>query len=143
VSLRAVAATALAVAAVTPLAACGAAARAVQDAALSPVAVVRAWSDAINHDLDEQAAEFFAPGARVYQRGRLLVLWTKRAATDFDASLPCQGRIVAIGQEADTVTATFLLDNRGTFACGGVGSVDTVRFVVRDGKIAVMHLLRD
>jgi hypothetical protein len=138
-----VAATALAVAAVTPLAACGAATPAVHDPAMSPVAVVRAWSEAINHDLDEQAADFFAPGARVYQHGRLFVLRTKQDATDFDASLPCQGRIVAIGRKGDSVTATFLLDNRGTFACGGVGTVDTVRFVVRNGRIAVMHLLPD
>jgi hypothetical protein len=110
---------------------------------LSPEEVVRGWSDAINHDLDEDAAAFFAPNAKVIQRGEEFTLATPDDARRFSASLPCQGKIVELSVDGDHVTATFLLDNRGTFACGGVGTTDTAIFTIADGKIAVWELVPD
>jgi hypothetical protein len=50
---------------------------------------------------------------------------------------------VALEAEGSRVTATFLLGNRGTFACGGVGTTDTAVFTIRHGRIAVWELLTD
>lgn len=105
--------------------------------------VVRGWSDAVNHGLNDDAALFFAPNARVVQGRESFTLATQAEASRFNASLPCQGKIVRISADGDRVRATFLLDNRATFACNGVGTTDTVVFTIRDGKIAMWELLED
>ena len=105
--------------------------------------VVRGWIDRLNHDLDEEAAAFFAPGATVEQRGETTTLTTHAEIVRWNASLPCQGRIVALGVEGERVTATFLLDHRHTFACPAPLSVDTAVLTVRDGRIVAFQQLED
>jgi hypothetical protein len=110
---------------------------------LTPEEVVLGWADATAHDLDADAARYFAPGAQVRYASKLVVLRTRADAEAFNASLPCQGRVVAMSRDGDVVTAVFVLDNRHTFACGGVGTGDTVSFTIVGGKIAVWDLLPD
>jgi hypothetical protein len=109
----------------------------------SPEQIVRAWSDAINHGQNDEAAELMAPNAKIVQQGRAFLLPARPDALRFNTSLPCQGRIVALSTDGNRVTASFLLDNRGTFACGGVGTTDTAVFTIRHGRIAVWELLPD
>ena len=78
----------------------------------SPEDVVRAWSDALNAGDNEAAADLFARGAEVVQGDRVVRLATREDAVNWNASLPCSGKIVEIATEGDTVTATFLLDDR-------------------------------
>jgi hypothetical protein len=117
------------------LAGCGAA---------SPEEVVRAWSDALNHGLNEDAGAFFAAGAHaVASDGREVVLATAEEATAFNASVVCQGKIIALSSAGEQVTATFLLDQRGTFACPAPLTVDTAVFTVEGGKIVRWEQLPD
>jgi hypothetical protein len=110
----------------------------------SPEEVVRAWSDALNHGLNGDAGALFAAGAvAVSGTGEELVLSTREEAASFNASLPCQGKIIAISTEETRVTATFLLDMRGTFACPAPGTVDTAVITVEDGKIVRWEQLPD
>jgi hypothetical protein len=112
--------------------------------AASPEGVVRAWSDALNHDLNADAAALFAPNAvAVSGEGDEVVLRTPDDALRFNASLLCQGRIIALSSEGNRVTATFLLGMRGTFACPGPGTVDTAVFTVEDGRIVRWEQLPD
>jgi hypothetical protein len=105
---------------------------------------VRAWSDALNHGLNGDAGALFAPGAiAVSGTGEETVLQTNDDATAFNASLPCQGRIIALSTDANRVTATFLLDQRGTFSCPAPSTVDTAVFTVEDGKIVRWERLPD
>jgi hypothetical protein len=62
----------------------------------SPAAVVRAWSDALNANQNEAAARLFAANARVVQGPFDIRLRTHRAAVEFNAALPCAGRIVRL-----------------------------------------------
>jgi SnoaL-like domain len=110
----------------------------------SPEEVVRAWSDALNHGLNEEAGAFFAPDAvAVSGAGDEIVLRTRFDAVAFNASLLCQGKIIALSTEENRVTATFLLDMRGTFACPAPSTVDTAVFTVEDGKIVRWEQLPD
>jgi hypothetical protein len=111
---------------------------------VSPEDVVRQWSDALNHGQNADAAALFAPGARaVSAEGEVLVLETQDDAEGFNASLPCQGEIIAMSREENQVTATFRLDQRGTFACPAPLTVDTAVFTVEDGKIVHWEQLPD
>jgi hypothetical protein len=111
---------------------------------VSPEEVVRRWSDALNHGLNGDAAELFAAGARAISGdGEVVVLRTRADAEGFNASLPCQGKIIAISREGARVTATFLLDQRGTFACPAPLTVDTAVFTIEDGKIVEWRQLPD
>jgi hypothetical protein len=106
--------------------------------------VVRSWSDALNHGLDGDAGALFAADAiAVSGTGEEIVLHTQADATRFNASLPCQGRIIALSSDENRVTATFLLDQRGTFACPSPATVDTAVFTVEDGKIVRWEQLPD
>jgi limonene-1,2-epoxide hydrolase len=105
---------------------------------------VRAWSDALNHGLNGDAAALFASGAiAVSGTGEEIVLRTRADATAFNASLACQGEIIAISTDANRVTATFRLDQRGTFSCPAPLTVDTTVFTVEDGKIVRWEQLPD
>jgi hypothetical protein len=111
---------------------------------VSPEDVVRQWSDALNHGQNADAAAFFAPGARaVSAEGEVLVLGTRQDAERFNASLPCQGAIIAMSREENRVTTTFRLDQRGTFACPTPLTVDTTVFTIEDGKIVRWEQLPD
>lgn len=108
----------------------------------SPESVVRAWSEALNSDDNEAAAELFAPAAQVVQ-GRSFVLETRREAIAFNASLPCAGQIVELESRQDTVTATFRLADRGTSDCDAPGAEVRAAFRVREGKIVLWRQLPD
>jgi SnoaL-like domain len=102
---------------------------------------VRAWSRALNAGDNEAAADLFARGAQVIQAGRVTRLATHEDAVGWNAALPCSGRIVAIETEGDTVTATFLLDDRPTSACDAPGARATAAFRIEDGRIVLWHQL--
>ncbi len=105
----------------------------------SPESVVRAWNESVNSGDNEAAAKLFAPGAQVVQAGESFTLDTEAQAVRFNASLPCSGEILELESEGDTVTATFLLADRGTIECDGPGAEVTAAFRVRDGKIVLWH----
>lgn len=112
--------------------------------AAPPQLVVLDWSAAINHDLNAEAAAYFAPGARVVSAdGRSAVLHDRDEAELFSASIVCQGRVVAMSRDGDRVTAMFVLDNRGTFICPDPLSSDSATFTVRQGKIVLFEILPD
>jgi predicted SnoaL-like aldol condensation-catalyzing enzyme len=103
--------------------------------------VVRAWSEALNAGDNEAAAELFAPGAQIIQGGQMVRLETRDDAVAWNASLPCSGRIVDVETDGDTVTATFVLDDRTTSPCDAPGAQATAAFRIADGKIVLWHQL--
>ena len=125
-------AVAASLAAVALLAGCG-------SSAPSTESVVRAWSQALNDDDNERAADLFAPDAQVVQSGHELTLRTHADAVAWNASLPCSGKIVSIDARGNTATATFLLGDRRHSRCDGPGEHATAIFKVRKGKIVLWH----
>ncbi len=113
---------------------CGSSAQSAED-------VVRAWSQALNAGDNEAAASLFAPGAQIVQAGRTTRLETHDDAVAWNSALPCSGRIVELETDGDTVTATFLLDNRATSPCDAPGAEATATFEIEDGKIVLWHQL--
>ncbi len=110
------------------------------DTRMTPEAVVLHWSDALNHDLNEDAATFFAAETSVVaEDGRVLVLRSYEEAVRFNASIACQGRIIGLSRNLDRVWAAFVLDQRGSFACAAPGEIDTARFTVRGGRIVLFE----
>lgn len=105
----------------------------------SPESVVRAWSEALNSDDNERAADLFATDAEVVQGDQVVRLETHELAVEFNSSLPCSGKIVSISTQGDTATATFLLGDRETSRCDGPGQRATAVFRVREGKIVLWH----
>ena len=105
----------------------------------SAESVVRAWSQALNHDDNNTAASLFANGAKVVQLGRVVTLRTHADAVAWNAALPCSGRIVSIHSRGDVATATFLLGNRAHSQCDGPGQQATALFRVVRGKIVLWH----
>jgi ketosteroid isomerase-like protein len=107
----------------------------------SPESIVRAWSDALNAGDNEAAADLFAPGAQVVQGDRTIRLGTHDDAVAWNAALPCSGEILDVTTDGDTVTATFLLDDRATSPCDAPGAEATAAFRIEDGKIVLWHQL--
>jgi limonene-1,2-epoxide hydrolase len=105
----------------------------------SAESVVRAWSQALNSDDNERAADLFAPGAEVVQAGRVLNLRSHTDAVAWNAALPCAGRIVSIKTAGKTATATFKLGDRPSSRCDGPGQRATAIFRVVKGKIVLWH----
>jgi limonene-1,2-epoxide hydrolase len=105
----------------------------------SAESVVRAWSQALNTDDNERAADLFAPGAEVVQPGQVLKLRTHADAVAWNAALPCAGRIVSIKTSGHTATATFQLADRRKSRCDGPGQRATAIFRVVKGKIVLWH----
>jgi SnoaL-like domain len=103
--------------------------------------VVREWSEALNAGDNERAADLFARDAQVVQGGNAFLLPNHAAAVDFNSSLPCSGRIVAMSTKGDTTTATFVLGNRTTSRCDAPGQKAVAAFQVRRGKIVLWHQL--
>ena len=122
----------LALAAIATLTACG-------SSAPSAESVVRAWSQALNSDDNNRAADLFALGAEVVQSGRVLKLRTHQDAVAWNSALPCSGRIVSIRSNGDTATATFRLGDRRNSRCDGPGNEATAIFKVVKGKIVLWH----
>jgi limonene-1,2-epoxide hydrolase len=105
----------------------------------SAESVVRAWSQALNTDDNERAADLFAPGAEVVQPGQVLRLRTHADAVEWNSKLPCAGRIVSIKSVGQTATATFELGDRDSSHCDGPGQRATAIFRVVKGKIVLWH----
>jgi limonene-1,2-epoxide hydrolase len=105
----------------------------------SAESVVRAWSQALNTDDNERAADLFAPGAEVVQPGQVLRLRTHADAVEWNSKLPCAGRIVSIRSAGQTATATFELGDRRSSRCDGPGQRATAIFRVVKGKIVLWH----
>jgi limonene-1,2-epoxide hydrolase len=100
---------------------------------------VRAWSQALNDDDNNRAADLFARDAQIVQAGRELTLKTHADAVAWNAALPCSGKIVSIDSHGDTATATFLLGDRRHSSCDGPGERATAIFKVVKGKIVLWH----
>jgi hypothetical protein len=94
-----------------------------------PAAIVRAWSQALNTNDNEAAAELFAPGARVVQPGVDARL-TPELAVAFNASLPCGGKIVGLTRNGNRVTAVFLLVERPKHRCDAPGQKAAAVFTI-------------
>ena len=119
--------------AVSALTACGG------SAPRSPEAVARAWSAALNHADNEAAARLFAPSAEIVQTGEL-VLRTHTDAVNWNASLPCGGRITKVERRgAHEVLVVFRLQDRPGHRCDAPGQDAAAVFRVEDGKIVLWH----
>jgi limonene-1,2-epoxide hydrolase len=103
--------------------------------ALSPAAVVRAWSKALNRNDNEAAANLFAANAVVVQPGYRLVLKTHKLAVIWNSGLPCAGTITSIRVVGTSVTANFRLGERPKHKCDAPGQPAAALFRVRQGKI--------
>ncbi len=100
------------------------------------VAVVRAWTEALNAGDNEAAGALFAPDAFAVQGGRRIPLPDLAAATRFTASLPCSGVIIDLTASDDVVTAVFELGHRATSQCDAPpGTLAAAAFLVEDGSI--------
>ncbi|HEY2938929.1 MAG TPA: nuclear transport factor 2 family protein [Gaiellaceae bacterium] len=105
----------------------------------SAESVVRAWSQALNDDDNDRAADLFAPDAQIVQAGHEVTLKTHAEAVAWNAALPCSGKIVSIDSHGNTATATFLLGDRRHSRCDGPGERSTAIFKVVKGKIVLWH----
>ncbi|MDX6477453.1 MAG: hypothetical protein QOG29_40 [Gaiellaceae bacterium] len=101
--------------------------------------VVRAWSSAVNAGDNETAADQFATDAEIVQGGVAQRFRTRADAVDWNAGLPCSGRIVGLETRGAEVTATFVLGDRPTSRCDGPGARARAVIRVRDGKIVLWH----
>jgi hypothetical protein len=101
--------------------------------------VVRAWSSAVNAGDNETAADQFATNAEIVQGGLEQRFHTRADAVDWNAGLPCSGRIVQLETRGAEVTATFVLGDRPTSRCDGPGAKARAVIRVRHGKIVLWH----
>ena len=101
--------------------------------------VVRAWSAALDRNDNEQAANLFAPGAKIIQNGEV-ILATHSDAVRWNAALPCGGRITRLEVRGkDEVLAVFDLDERPGHTCDGPGAQAATIFQVEHGRIVLWH----
>ena len=105
----------------------------------STESVVRAWSQALNSDDNERAADLFAENAEIVQAGQVITLHSHADAVRWNSDLPCSGRIVSIETSGETATATFELGDRQKSRCDGPGQEATAVFKVVKGKIVLWH----
>ena len=105
--------------------------------AASPAQGVRAWSKALNADDNAAAGALFAPNARVVQGPLDVRLRTRALAVEFNAALPCAGKIVELRVSGDRVTATFMLGERPRHHCDAPGTKAAALFEIRKGKIVL------
>jgi hypothetical protein len=101
--------------------------------------VVRAWSSAVNAGDNETAADLFATNAEIVQGGAEQRFRNRADAVDWNAGLPCSGRIVHLETRGAEVTATFVLGDRPTSRCDGPGAKARAVIRVRHGKIVLWH----
>jgi hypothetical protein len=95
--------------------------------------VVRGWSSALNRDDFAAAAGYFAHGALIQQTERFR-LTSRRAALDFNRSLPCRGLVTKFHDEGATAVATFTLLPRPGAPRSSCDTTVRVRFRARGGK---------
>lgn len=112
-------------------------------ASASPEQVVRAWNRALNDGNNERAADLFAKNAQIAQAGVTYRLKTREEATNWNATLPCGGRIVALTVAGTIVTATFLLTDRKTSTCDAPGQKANAAFTIEHGRITVWRQISE
>jgi limonene-1,2-epoxide hydrolase len=105
----------------------------------STESVVRAWSQALNSEDNERAADLFARGAEVVQGNTVTTLRSHSDAVAWNSHLPCSGKIISIKTKGQTATATFELGDRRHSRCDGPGQKATAIFRVVKGKIVLWH----
>jgi hypothetical protein len=66
-------------------------------------------------------------------------LHTFRDARDWNAGLPCSGRILVLQARGEIVRATFVLGDRGHSRCDGPGERTQALFRIQRGKIVLWH----
>ena len=95
---------------------------------------IRGWSAAVNRGDFNEAAGFFAPGALVEQ-AREFRLRDRRAAEEFNRSLPCRAEVTDVDREGESVVAAFRLrpGSGPTDSCAGDARV---RFRFRSGRFS-------
>ena len=102
------------------------------------VAVVRAWSAALNASDNAAAGELFAPKAVVIQGADVIPLPTAAAAAELMAALPCSGELIDVSVADNVVTATFELGDRPASRCDAApGALAAAEFLIEDGSIVV------
>jgi hypothetical protein len=107
--------------------------------ARSPESVARSWSADLDRNDNEAAGWLFADGARIVQDGEI-VLPDHAAAVQWNASLPCGGKIVSVEARGKTdVLVVFRLGGRPGHNCDGPGAQAAALFRVRDGRIVLWH----
>lgn len=109
------------------------------DSSSSPESVVRAWSSALNKGDNETAADLFAAQAQIVQGDDEQRFRSHADAVEWNASLPCSGRIVSLRTRRERVTVTFVLGDRTTGRCDGSGAKARAIVRVRNGKIVLWH----
>jgi limonene-1,2-epoxide hydrolase len=102
-----------------------------------PAAIVRAWSRALNANDNLAAAQLFARNAQVIQPPLATRLTSAQLALEFNASLPCAGKIVRLTVTGKRVTAVFVLGHRPKHTCDGPGQKAAAVFVVENGLITL------
>jgi ketosteroid isomerase-like protein len=101
--------------------------------------VTRAWSEALNRNDNEAAAQLFADGALIVQNGSE-TLGTHAEAVRWNAGLPCGGRITRLEQQGkDEVVAQFELTERPRHSCDAPGGAAAAVLKIKDGKIVLWH----
>lgn len=102
---------------------------------------IRGWSAALNRGDYDEAAGFFAPGALVEQV-RSFRLRDRKAAEEFNRSLPCRAEVTDVEREGDTLVAAFKLRGGSgpSQSCGGDARV---RFRFRDGRFSEWRQLAE
>jgi hypothetical protein len=107
--------------------------------ARSPESVARSWSADLDRNDNEAAARLFADGARVVQ-DQEIVLADHAAAVQWNASLPCGGKIISVTPHGKSdVLVVFRLNGRPGHRCDGPGADAAALFRVRDGRIVLWH----
>jgi len=102
-----------------------------------PAAIVRAWSRDLNANDNLAAAQLFARNAEVIQPPLAVRLVSAQVALEFNASLPCAGKIVRLTVKGNRVTAVFVLGHRPKHTCDGPGQKAAAVFVVENGLITL------
>lgn len=98
---------------------------------------MRAWSRALNANDNLAAAQLFARNAQVIQPPLATRLTSAQLALEFNASLPCAGKIVRLTVTGKRVTAVFVLGHRPKHTCDGPGQKAAAVFVVENGLITL------
>jgi hypothetical protein len=93
----------------------------------------------VNSEDNSAAARLFAENARVIQGTDVRRLHTFNEARNWNAGLPCSGRILALETRGEIVRATFLLGNRRQTRCDGPGERAQAIFRIEGGKIVLWH----
>ena len=102
---------------------------------------IRGWSAAINRGDYDEAAGFFARGA-VVEQVREFRLRDRKAAEQFNRSLPCRADVTDVERQGGSVVAAFRLQP-GTGPAAACGGDARVRFRFRGGRFSEWRQLAE